>query len=169
MVSFDGWKERGLFIRLFVFFFIYVSINLPTWLEWYSAVSRIAELSRSLCMTLKERPPLTSFSFLRLSEQVVSCVVLQSLSTHFLLFHSSVLEPDFHLSGSAQNRIETWFIFYICCFCWDRVYPKHLETQQIAICNDSVSVDHVFFNISDRILYNILWECNCMKIITHIF
>lgn len=68
-----------------------------------SAVTEFAQLLNRLGMshTLKGPPSFTSFALIHPSEQVVRCVVLQPLSFQLLLFHSSVLEPDFHLSLKA--------------------------------------------------------------------
>lgn len=72
------------------------------------------------------------------SEQVVLCVVLQSLSFQFLLFHSSVLEPDFHLSLKSRHHKTR----EVLRGSWCKEKKKEHEragTRQTAICNDSTS------------------------------
>lgn len=107
--SLNSSEELGLFIYLFVF------TSIPVYMIGIiQCCDKVWQRCHTVCAWhWKIDCLLSSLSLIRLSEQAVSCAVLQSLCFHFLLFHSSVLEPDFHLSGSAKNRIQTCFYHLI--------------------------------------------------------
>lgn len=52
----------------------------------------------------EESLPFGSLCLVRPSQEVVPRVVLHPLSLQLFLFHSSVLEPDFHLASFAMKR-----------------------------------------------------------------
>lgn len=98
----------------------------------------------TVCETLMGRLSLSSFSLICPSKQVVSCVILQPLSFQFLLFHSSVLEPDLHLTGAAENRKDTGLMIRLFFWKGQGLISGGVYSQQLIdngfITDDSVGI-----------------------------